>query len=272
MQDDHDKIVTQIAAQINTWHSAHGGTLTVGISGSQGSGKTTLTRALEQILATQHGLHVVQFSLDDLYKTKAERAAMAQEVHPLFATRTLPGTHDVALGRKVFKSLKQGEQTAIPFFDKSVDDRAAQTDWTIVKGQADVILFEGWCLGALPATDTNQLEEPLNDFERLKDPDGAWRRAIDLYLHRDYPVLWDEIDKLVFIKIPDFDCVFRWRKQQEAETFAHAPEQAMSDEAIRLFTGQAERITRRNLDTLPDKADMTLHIAEDHTPIKITLP
>ncbi|TNE30583.1 MAG: hypothetical protein EP349_05090 [Alphaproteobacteria bacterium] len=266
MTAERDKIAAQIAA----WHEAHDGTLTIGISGSQGSGKTTLTRALAAALSQQHGLRVVQFSIDDIYKTKAERAAMAQEVHPLFATRTLPGTHDIALGLKTFQSLKQRQKTAIPFFDKSVDDRSAPADWTVFNGQPDVILFEGWCLGALPAENTEELAEPLNDFERQKDPDGAWRRAIDLYLRRDYPALWDEIDKLIFIKIPSFDSVFHWRKQQEAETFAHAPEKAMSDEAIRLFTGQAERITRRNLETLPAKADMTLHIAEDHELIKIT--
>jgi D-glycerate 3-kinase len=266
MQDDHD----QIAAQIAAWQTVHNGTLTVGISGSQGSGKTTLTRALATALTEQHNLRVVQFSLDDLYKTKAERTVMAQEVHPLFATRTLPGTHDIALGLEVFKSLKHGRQTAIPFFDKAVDDRTAQTAWTVFDGQPDVILFEGWCLGARPAANAEELAEPLNDFERQKDPDGAWRRAIDLYLRRDYPALWNEIDRLVFIKIPSFDSVFHWRKQQESETFSHAPAQAMSDDEIRLFTGQAERITRRNLETLPAQADMTLHIAEDHALIKIT--
>lgn len=260
----------RIAADIAAWRKAHDGALTIGISGSQGSGKTTLTRALAEILAERHDLHVVQFSIDDLYKTKAERAAMAEEVHPLFATRTLPGTHDIALGLEVFKSLKQGGQTAIPFFDKSVDDRTDPAGWQIFDGQPDVILFEGWCLGAQPAENPAELQIALNDFERDCDTDGAWRQAIDLYLRRDYPALWNEIDRLVFMKIPDFDCVFRWRKQQEAETFAHAPEKAMRDEDIRRFTGQAERITRRNLDTLPAKADICLHIDADHRPLKIT--
>ena len=265
-QDARDSIAAEIAA----WRKAHNGVLTVGISGSQGSGKTTLTRALAEILTQQHALRVVQFSIDDIYKTKAERAAMAKEVHPLFATRTLPGTHDIGLGLEVFASLKQGGETAIPYFDKSVDDRSPQTGWTIFKGQPDVILFEGWCLGAQPAEDEAELDIPLNDFERAYDPDGTWRQAIDLYLRCDYPALWHEIDKLIFIKIPSFESVFRWRKQQEAETFAHAPEQGMSDNDIRRFTGQAERITRRNLDTLPAKADMTLHIGEDHALTKIT--
>lgn len=266
MQDGCDSIAAEIAA----WQAAHDSTLTVGISGSQGSGKTTLTRALAEILTQQHGLRVVQFSIDDIYKTKAARTAMAKEVHPLFATRTLPGTHDIGLGLEVFKSLKQGGGTAIPYFDKSVDDRSPQTSWKIFKGQPDVILFEGWCLGAQPATNKAEPDLPLNDFERDNDPDGVWRRAIDLYLQRDYPALWHEVDKLIFIKIPSFESVFHWRKQQEAETFAHAPEQGMSDNDIRHFTGQAERITRRNLETLPAKADMTLHIGEDHALIKIT--
>ena len=37
-------------------------------------------------------------SLDDLYLPKAERLRLARDVHPLLATRGVPGTHDVALG------------------------------------------------------------------------------------------------------------------------------------------------------------------------------
>lgn len=266
MPDARDRIAADIAA----WCKTHGGALTIGISGSQGSGKTTLTRALAEILAKRHGLRVVQFSIDDLYKTKAERAAMAKDVHPLFVTRTLPGTHDLALGLEVLQSLKRGGKTAIPYFDKSVDNRTDPANWKIFDGSPDVILFEGWCLGAQPAEDIEELKNPLNDFEREHDPDGTWRQAVDLYLRRDYPALWREIDRLIFIKIPSFDSVFYWRKQQEAETFSHAPEKAMSDDDIRRFTGQAERITRRNLDTLPAKADICLHIDADHRPIKIT--
>jgi len=260
MQKDHEHIAGLIAG----WRKEKDATLTVGISGSQGSGKTTLTHALEKLLTDMHGLSVAQFSLDDLYKTKAERAQMAKDVHPLFATRTLPGTHDVPLGLRVFQSLKHGEKTAIPFFDKSVDDRTPQDTWKNFDGRPDVILFEGWCVGAPPAPENEDLNTPLNDFEKTRDPDSAWRRAVDDFLRNDYPPLWREIDKLIFIRIPDFGCVFDWRKQQEAETFRNAPENAMTDEDIRNFTGQAERITCRNLSLLSRRADAVLHINAAH--------
>ena len=72
--------------------------LIVGINGAQGSGKTTLCKFLE-VLLVEHNQTGVTLSLDDLYLSRAERARAAAEIHPLFATRGVPGTHDVARGK-----------------------------------------------------------------------------------------------------------------------------------------------------------------------------
>ncbi len=72
--------------------------LVVGINGAQGSGKSTLSELIKIILSEEYGLSVVVISIDDLYKTRSERQQMANDVHPLFATRGVPGTHDVELG------------------------------------------------------------------------------------------------------------------------------------------------------------------------------
>ena len=255
--------IEKIAEQISHWHAERDGLLCVGISGSQGSGKTTLTRALVKVLSEQYGLSVVQFSLDDLYKTKAQRQQMAQDVHPLFATRTLPGTHDLELGAHVFQSLKAGQPTAIPCFDKAIDDRTAEETWEVVETQPDIVLFEGWCVGATALPEAS-LKKPINDFEAQHDPDALWRTAINQYLKQDYPALWSVLDKLIFIQIPSFESVFQWRKRQESETFANTPENAMTDEEIREFIGQAERITTHNMTQLPSTADMTIQIDDLH--------
>src|SRR6187397_1657911 len=95
----------------------------IGINGAQGSGKTTLCRFLEALLV-EHNLRTVTLSLDDLYLTRAERQDLAMHEHPLFATRGVPGTHDVALGEAILDDLLAGRTAALPRFDKSVDDRA----------------------------------------------------------------------------------------------------------------------------------------------------
>jgi pantothenate kinase-related protein Tda10 len=75
--------------------AAHARPLVVGLTGPQGSGKSTLAARLPDLLAAA-GLNAGVLALDDLYLTKAERQRLAADVHPLFATRGVPGTHDVA--------------------------------------------------------------------------------------------------------------------------------------------------------------------------------
>ena len=75
----------------------------IGIAGAQGSGKTTLARAAAERLGAAH------LSLDDVYLTRAERQALAREVHPLFAVRGPPGTHDLALLEGALAALRAAE-------------------------------------------------------------------------------------------------------------------------------------------------------------------
>ena len=97
--------------------------LLVGLSGCQGSGKSTLVKAIAHVLEDVHHVTAVVLSLDDFYLTKAERESLARHVHPLFATRGVPGTHDVDLLRQTLSALRTGVPASLPVFDKAVDDR-----------------------------------------------------------------------------------------------------------------------------------------------------
>src|SRR5689334_11864372 len=81
--------------------------LTIGINGAQGSGKSTLAALLHDLLEDGAGLRTVVLSIDDFYRTRAERQGLAREVHPLLETRGVPGTHDVALARHVLARLRE---------------------------------------------------------------------------------------------------------------------------------------------------------------------
>ena len=68
----------------------------IGLHGCQGSGKTTLADYLRTSL-TKRGIPACSISLDDFYLTKQQRIQLAEDVHPMFRTRGVPGTHDIDL-------------------------------------------------------------------------------------------------------------------------------------------------------------------------------
>ena len=100
-------------------------TLLIGLCGSQGSGKSTISQILKIIFHFNFKLNVVCFSIDDFYKTSFERKKMSKSIHPLFMTRGVPGTHDDKMLYNTIKILlkKNFYPIKIPKFDKSIDDR-----------------------------------------------------------------------------------------------------------------------------------------------------
>jgi D-glycerate 3-kinase len=256
------------------------GPLIVGICGSQGSGKSTLARVLQQAL-DHAGLPTAQFSLDDIYLTLAERARLAETVHPLLRTRGVPGTHDVALGLATLSALEQAgpdSETALPAFDKSSDDRRPQADWPYFRGRPRVILFEGWCVGARPQ-DEQALAKPINALERDSDPDGTWRRFVNQRLQAEYQALFGRLDMLVLLRAPSFETVFAWRKQQDDHLREKLRTQGsdvampgvMDDAALERFIRHYERITRHILAEMPPRADICLSLRPDRSIADIAL-
>ena len=237
----------------------------VGISGAQGSGKTTLCRFLETLLI-EHNLRTVTLSLDDLYLTRAERLALAADEHPLFATRGVPGTHDVALGEVILDDLLAGRTAAVPRFDKAADDRAAVR--RMVEPPIDVVLFEGWCVGAVPQPAV-ALREPLNALERDEDADGAWRREVNRRLATDYAELFGRIDLLVSLEVEGFAAARANRALQERKLAASDPGGAaiMDEAALDRFLMHYERLTRWMLEEMPGRADVVIPIGADQRPV-----
>lgn len=234
-----------------------------GLSAPQGAGKSTLVAVVARLLADA-GLKAAVLSLDDLYLTRAERRVLARGVHPLLATRGPPGTHDVALGLSVLNSLAGQGRTALPRFDKAVDDSAPLAAWPVFDGPADVVLLEGWCLGARPQG-PEALAAPVNALERDEDPDGAWRAFIDAALAGPYREFFARIDWLAVLTAPDFATVRAWRREQEAKLQARLAADGasggMQPAALERFLDHYERLTAWCAQDLPARAD--LHVALD---------
>jgi D-glycerate 3-kinase len=245
---------------------AHGARI-LGVSGLQGTGKSTLAAQLAAA-AARRGLEAVAVSLDDFYLDRDARLQLAREVHPLLSTRGPPGTHDVALACATLDRLRAGEAVRVPAFDKLGDRRAPAAHWRDVRG-ADLVVFEGWCLGA-PAEDAGALAAPINALEREEDPDGHWRRWCNEALARDYPPLWQRIDRLLFLQPPGFDVVPAWRWQQEQALLARDPAgTGMSRAGVERFVQHYERVSRQALRTLPALADRVLTLDAERRPIGV---
>jgi D-glycerate 3-kinase len=234
--------------------------LVLGICGSQGSGKSTVAQALADDLVGR-GLACAVLSLDDLYLTRAERERLACDVHPLLVTRGPPGTHDVALGMEVLDTLRAGTCVRLPRFAKAKDDRCDPSAWPEVSGQCDVVIFEGWCVGARPQA-PEALAQPLNDLEHCEDADGRWRRFVNEALAGPYQPLFARIDRLVLLQAPGFEVVLDWRQEQEEDLRARSPDAPglMSREQIARFIAHYERITRHILVEMPGRADLVVRL------------
>ena len=145
--------------------------IVIGINGAQGSGKSTLADLLVFLFQHDH-LKATSLSLDDFYLTFQDRVKLAERIHPLFVTRGAPGTHDIELATNTLHQLLNNDGTTrIPRFNKAADNRLPAKQWDSVTGPLDIIVIEGWCLGAEPQ-DKSTLLHPINDLEEQLDPDG----------------------------------------------------------------------------------------------------
>jgi D-glycerate 3-kinase len=276
-----DSLYLPSAAWLHRHRKRRERALVVGLCGAQGSGKSTLSALLQAVLPSGFNQRVVTFSIDDIYKTKAERDAMAREVHPLFATRGVPGTHDVNLGIVTITSLQKQnstQSTAIPAFDKARDDRRPENAWPRIQGPVDVIIFEGWCVGALPQPE-EALMAPINALETRDDPGGEWRTAVNQALDGEYRKLFALIDVLLMLKVDSMSSVFEWRRLQERKLAQKAAEEQlpaselrlMSDDQLDRFIMHYERLTRHILSEMPARADIVFPLDATHNPAHVLI-
>jgi D-glycerate 3-kinase len=234
------------------------GPLVVGLCGPQGSGKTTSARVIEALL-NDAGSRAAVLGLDDLYLGRAERERLARGVHPLLATRGPPGTHDTGLGERLIADLASLAATPVPRFDKASDDRAPQGEWPVVQGPVQVVIFEGWCVGARPQL-PQDLPEPVNALEAEHDPQAIWRRYVNDALAGPYQRLFGRIDLLIMLRPPSFEVIADWRIEQERKLRETGGGAVMSDDAVRLFIQHYERIARWLDLEMPSRADVVVQL------------
>ena len=236
-----ESIYLPLAAWAAEKHSDH--PIVVGINGAQGSGKSTLSKILKTLLMHGFDKSVVILSIDDLYLSKERRNELARGVHNLLAVRGVPGTHDVELGIRLLIALVNNqldEKILMPVFDKAKDDLLPKAEWEIVSHPVDIILFE------------------------------KWRTYVNQQLKGSYQELFKFIDHLIMLEVPDMASVYEWRKLQEKKLRENCKENGidtpnvMTETEIERFIMHYERITRHNLNEMPERADVLLKLDKDH--------
>ena len=214
-----DAYYRPIARRIADWHT--GLPIFVGINGGQGTANQPWRHSCAISFRYDHDLSAAVISIDDLYLTRSERSTLAANVHPLLATRGVPGTHDPVLGLQVIHALMEDDhKTAIPRFAKGIDERLAVAEWPIFSGRADVVILEGWCVGAPQPID--ELKDPINTLEQVEDPDGRWRHYVNDQLAGPYRPLFDRLDHIIMLRAPSMACIrsWAWRARSKATSTA----------------------------------------------------
>ena len=237
----------------------------LGLSGGQGSGKTTISSIISIILTKYFKLNVFKISIDDFYKTRKKRLELSKKVHPLLMVRGVPGTHDINIMLDFFKRIKEKKFKSIklPRFNKATDDRYNKKLWYSVKRRPDVIIFEGWCVGA-KAEQNYTLKTPINSLEKLKDQKIIWRRFVNKQLKSKYKKLYDQLNCLLFIKAKNFSLLRYWRIKQEKKLRLKSKRsnklKIMSDKEIINFMQTYQRITQNMFKSVPKYASIILNL------------
>ena len=238
----------------------------IGLTGGQGSGKSTISNILKIILKEKYKLETIVFSIDDFYKTLKERKIMSKKISPLFLTRGVPGTHDTKMLYNCIKNLKRSKfkRMMLPKFNKATDDRMQKKKWVKVKKKPNIVIFEGWCVGAEPQKNKDLLV-PINELEKDNDKKKIWRNKVNQELKKNYKKIFQLIDKIIFLKVPSFKHVFKWRLLQEKKLrIISKGSKTMSGNQIKNFIMYYERLTKHMLKTFIYKADSIVKVDKKH--------
>jgi len=248
--------------------------LIIGLAGGQGSGKTTISSILTLILQKYFKLNVFKVSIDDFYKTRKDRRLLSKNKHPLLMTRGVPGTHDIDLMLSFFKKIKSKnfKSLKVPTFNKAIDDRYPKNLWHKIESKPDVIIFEGWCVGARAQT-VSQLKKSINSLEKAQDPSTKWRTHVNNQLKTKYKLLFNQLDGLLYLKAKNFNLLREWRLKQERKLWIQAKDKKnlkiMSSVDVISFMQTYQRITQQMFKDALKSSSIIMNLNINHQIEKI---
>ena len=239
----------------------------VGLAGGQGTGKTTISSLIRIILIKYFRLNVFRISIDDFYKTRKERINLSKRVHPMLLTRGVPGTHDINMMLNFFRNSKSKKfkRLKLPTFNKAIDDRFNKKKWYDLKKRPDVIIFEGWCVGA-KSEKNSSLRKTINSMEKTKDQKQIWRKYVNQQLKSKYKKLYSQLNCLIYLKAKNFSLLQKWRLKQERKlgVKSKVKSKIMSKADVLNFMQTYQRITQNMFRNMPKYASVIFNLNSNH--------
>ena len=241
----------------------------IGLAGGQGTGKTTSSSLIKIILTKYFKFKVFRISIDDFYKTRKERISLSKRVHPMLLTRGVPGTHDINMMLNFFKKVqsKKFKRLKLPTFNKAIDDRFNKKRWYDLKEKPDVIIFEGWCVGA-KAEKINTLNKTINLMEKNKDKKKIWRKYVNQQLKSKYKNLYSQLNCLIYLRAKNFNLLQKWRLKQERKLLLSSKKNSklkiMNKEDVLSFMQTYQRVTQNMFKNMPKYASIILNLNSNH--------
>ncbi len=241
----------------------------VGLAGGQGTGKTTISSIIKIILSKYFKFNVFRISIDDFYMTRKDRIVLSKRVHPMLLTRGVPGTHDINLMLSFFRKAKSKkfQRLKLPTFNKAVDDRFNKNRWYDLKKRPDIIIFEGWCVGAKSESNIT-LKKTINSMEKLKDQKQIWRKYVNRQLKFKYKRLFSQLNCLIYLRAQNFSLLQKWRLKQERKLWVKSKKKTntriMSKNDIINFMQTYQRITQNMFRYMPKYATTIFNLNNNH--------
>ena len=243
--------------------------LIIGLAGGQGTGKTTITSIISIILKKYFKLDIFKISIDDFYKTRKQRALLSKNKHSLLMTRGVPGTHDIDIMLNFFKKIKikNFKILKLPKFNKGVDDRCKQSLWYKIQSKPDVVILEGWCVGAR-SQNSKELKKPVNSLEKTHDQNFKWRQYVNYQLKTKYKKLFNQLDYILFLKAKNFSLLRRWRLKQEKKLWLKSKNKKnlkiMNKSEVKNFMDTYQRITQQMFKDMPKYSSIVMNLNNSH--------
>ena len=243
--------------------------LIIGLAGGQGTGKTTISSIITLILKKYFKLNVFKISIDDFYKTRKQRILLSKNKHPLLMTRGVPGTHDINIMLNFFRKIKvkKFKSLKLPKFNKAVDERCKQNLWYKIKSKPDVVILEGWCVGA-KSQNFRQLRKPINSLERIHDQTFKWRQYVNYQLETKYKKLFNQLDGLLYLRAKNFSLLRRWRLKQEKKLWLKSKNKKnlkiMNKDQVKNFMDTYQRITQQMFKDMPKYSSIIMNLNSSH--------
>ncbi|GKT82329.1 D-glycerate 3-kinase [Colletotrichum tofieldiae] len=264
-----DVVIHHLLPFIKSHKAEFSGPFILGLSGLQGSGKSTWAAALTDALNLQYGINTRTLSLDDLYHDHDQLVALreANPANGLLRTRGQPGTHDEDLARRFFNDVSHTNSTEAgsglikwPAFDKSLfggeGGRVPVEQWENVPRSPplEVLIFEGWCLGFQPLSDVAVEEKWIKAKKSasIKNSENPQLSTTTLASHRlDHLLLINKnlqrycesfmgpwrFDAFLHLSTDQLINVYHWRLDQERALREKKGAGMTDEEVVRFVQG-----------------------------------